>query len=188
MKQVNSCALFTATTENKKTMNIELLIGIFKNLTPAGWLLTYKSGNIDVISRAPDSLELREAAIEAVYDLSQQADNLRWAGVIAATPSAWGCKDSAGYRDLGFSEESARKAALHSEGAEVVPLFSAKGIFCANEHRLRDQLKTSQRLAIELSEGWDDLLEDLELHGMHSFEPYLKSKSWFNKIKPKLRY
>lgn len=36
-----------------------------------------------------------------------------------------------------------------------------------------------------LLEAWDDLLEDMELHGMHDFEPYKKSKEAFLRMKQK---
>lgn len=36
-----------------------------------------------------------------------------------------------------------------------------------------------------LLDAWDDLLEDMELNGMHEFEPYKKSKEAFLRMKQK---
>lgn len=56
---------------------------------------------------------------------------------------------------------------------------------------LREQLykpqPTSQEVDADLiikkiTGGWDDLLEDLELHGMHDFEPYVRSKAKFKAL------
>jgi len=34
----------------------------------------------------------------------------------------------------------------------------------------------------EIFDAWDDLLEDLELHGMHDFRPYIDSKAKFRRL------
>lgn len=34
----------------------------------------------------------------------------------------------------------------------------------------------------QVFDAWDDLLEDMELQGMHSFEPYIKSKANFTRL------
>lgn len=47
--------------------------------------------------------------------------------------------------------------------------------------------KLAKALARETSilDDWDDLLEDLELHGMHDFPPYIKSKAKFRAYQTK---
>jgi hypothetical protein len=57
------------------------------------------------------------------------------------------------------------------------------------QEQLRAFYKLAQdELRNELMDLWDDLLEDLELHGMHDFEPYIKSKKSFNEIAEKTNY
>jgi hypothetical protein len=47
---------------------------------------------------------------------------------------------------------------------------------------LRQQLAVKDLEVMQLQEAWDDLLEDLEINGMHSFEPYVESKSKFKTL------
>ena len=45
-----------------------------------------------------------------------------------------------------------------------------------------DEIKQLQLLNENLLEAWDDLLEDIEINGMHEFEPYIKSKAKFKAL------
>jgi hypothetical protein len=47
---------------------------------------------------------------------------------------------------------------------------------------LRQQLAVKYLEEVQLREAWDDLLEDLEINGMHSFEPYIESKAKFKAL------
>ncbi|MDD4971867.1 MAG: hypothetical protein PHT07_20775 [Paludibacter sp.] len=48
--------------------------------------------------------------------------------------------------------------------------------------KAQDKILSQQPTIEKMRDDWDDLLEDLEIHGMHSFEPYIKSKAKFKAI------
>ena len=47
---------------------------------------------------------------------------------------------------------------------------------------LQSQLAAKDKEITELRESWDNLLEDMELHGLHEFEPYINSKATFKAL------
>lgn len=46
----------------------------------------------------------------------------------------------------------------------------------------RNQLQVLCEFTDRVNDDWDDLLEDLEMHGMHGFEPYIRSKKKFGEM------
>lgn len=76
----------------------------------------------------------------------------------------------------------------HAEDHRIKQLEAENAALKATNAYLKgvrdEKLLAAQHRNKVLREAWDDLLEDLELHGMHDFEPYKKSKARFKADTP----
>jgi hypothetical protein len=72
-------------------------------------------------------------------------------------------------------------------GEPPIPCAWCRGKTRPSAHAQSEFLAAPQQAipsgyAKQLIDAWDDLLEDLEMNGMHSFEPYIRSKAKFKAL------